>query len=451
MNSRVWRWMEHRYTGLLPVGTLRARLTLGAFWALVGAVISQGLALVASVVVARLLGQVGFGELGIIKSTVATLEVIASIGLGMTATKYVATLRKQDTTRTGRVLGLVMVAVILSGGVISLLLFILAPQLATNTLNSPNLITELQLASGLLFFSALSGIQLGALAGFEAFKAIAWVSFIKGLLNFPLMIAGVWLFGLRGGVGALLLVAAASWWINSEALKRECNRNQIRITYHGIRPELNLLWEFSLPAFLATALVSLATWITHTMLVNQPNGYAEMGIYNAVLQWRMALVFLPTLITVQVLLPVMSNLYGEQRLVRYQKTMWVSLGGVAVLSFAIAIPVMLAASIIMSAYGTDFADSAAVLILMAITTVLSSSIGVSGVVVSSMGKMWHGFGLNLIWTVMLISFTQLFITQGAYGLALAQLLSFSIYLIFAIVYILVILRKLDINSNSGIR
>jgi len=50
-----------------PVGSLRARFAKGATWSLIGAVISQGLALVASVIVARLLGEVGFGELGMNK------------------------------------------------------------------------------------------------------------------------------------------------------------------------------------------------------------------------------------------------------------------------------------------------------------------------------------------------------------------------------------------------
>jgi O-antigen/teichoic acid export membrane protein len=415
---------------------------MGAFWALVGAVLSQGLVLAASVVVARLLGQVGFGELGIIRSTVAMLEVVAGIGLDITATKYVATLCKQDRARTGRILGLVMVTASLSGGVVSLLLFGFAPLLAAEALNSPNLVVELRLGSGLLFFSALNGAQLGALAGFEAFKTMAWVNFARGLLNFPLMVAGVWLFGLRGGVGAMALVAAAGWWLNQSALRQECRRANVTITYHDLTAELKLLWQFSLPAFLATTLVSLATWVTHTMLVNQPNGYAEMGIFNAVLQWRAALVFLPTLITVQVLLPVLSNLYGEQRPARYQKTLWAGLGFIATLALAIATPIILAASLIMSAYGPDFAGSADVLVLMAITTVLSSSLGVMGVAISSMGKMWHGFGLNLFWTFMLVVFTHLFISRGAYGLALAQLLSFSIYLVLATGYIVILLRHL---------
>ena len=42
----------------------------------------------------------------------------------------------------------------------------------------------------------MTGVQAGALAGFEAFPAIARVNTIGGLATFPLMVAGVGLWPL---------------------------------------------------------------------------------------------------------------------------------------------------------------------------------------------------------------------------------------------------------------
>ena len=53
------------------------RLAKGVFWSMAGAVISRGLMLVASVLVARMLGKVGFGELGMIRSSVGMFGVFA--------------------------------------------------------------------------------------------------------------------------------------------------------------------------------------------------------------------------------------------------------------------------------------------------------------------------------------------------------------------------------------
>jgi len=57
------------------------------FWSMAGAVISRGLMLVASIFVARMLGKTGFGELGMIQSTVGMFGVFAGFGLGLNCNK----------------------------------------------------------------------------------------------------------------------------------------------------------------------------------------------------------------------------------------------------------------------------------------------------------------------------------------------------------------------------
>src|SRR5204862_3545436 len=89
--------------------SLGYRLAHGAFWSLAATALSRALALAASVLTARLLGKAGFGEYGVLSSTVLTFQAFSSLGLAMTATKYVAELRHVDRARTGRILGLSVV------------------------------------------------------------------------------------------------------------------------------------------------------------------------------------------------------------------------------------------------------------------------------------------------------------------------------------------------------
>src|SRR6267154_846908 len=81
------------------VGTRMAR---GAFWALVSSVVVKTASFVQAVALARLLGIAGFGEWGLLLSTVATMGVITSFGAGQVATKYVAELKPSNTHRLGR-------------------------------------------------------------------------------------------------------------------------------------------------------------------------------------------------------------------------------------------------------------------------------------------------------------------------------------------------------------
>jgi len=86
-----------------PIGY---RLARGVFWSMAGAVISRSLMLAATVLVARMLGKTGFGELGMIRTTVGMFGVFAGFGLGLTATKHVAEFRRSDPDRAGRIIGL---------------------------------------------------------------------------------------------------------------------------------------------------------------------------------------------------------------------------------------------------------------------------------------------------------------------------------------------------------
>jgi O-antigen/teichoic acid export membrane protein len=237
---------------------------------------------------------------------------------------------------------------------------------------------------------------------------------------------------------AMLLVAAVGWRLNQAALNSVCKREGVKIRYRGVLPELGVLWSFSLPALMAGAMYLPVPWIANAMLVNQQGGYGQMGIMNAVAQWRSALSFFPA-IAAQVVLPVLSSLYGKRLLLRFRKTLWLTLGTVSCISLLSAIPVILASSRIMHAYGAGFEHAGVVLAITAVAAVLASPASVIGLAISSIGRMWHGFGLNCIWAVAFVALAQSLIAMGAYGLALAYLYSYIVHLISVTTYLMLAL------------
>ncbi len=182
-----------------PSGSLRGRLASGAFWSLAATAGYQGMTLLASLFTARLLGTDVFGELGMIQSTVGMFGIFAGLGLGMTATKYVAELRGANPDRAGRVIGLTLLMGLLLSGAIALVLAWASGRIAGNLINSPHLTLELRIGCLLLFFNTLFQISQAALAGFEQFRTIARVNFVTGLASFPLVVGGVYFWRLPGG------------------------------------------------------------------------------------------------------------------------------------------------------------------------------------------------------------------------------------------------------------
>lgn len=424
---------------LFPKGSIRLRFAKGALWSLIGAIIAQGLGLLASVAVARLLGRERYGELGIIQSTLAVFAAFTSSAMGLTATKYVAELRFVDPQRTGRIIGLSTYVAAGAGVLLATALWGLAPNLASGALNAPHIVTGIQLASIALFFNSISSVQTGILSGLEAFNAIARLNLWRGLLNFPVMFWGAWRWNLEGAVAALGLVALTGVLMNGWMLGKELSRAKIPVHRRALLHDWRILSDFSLPAFLSSILVVAASWMANTMLVKQPGGYGEMGIFNAANQWRIAILFIPNAIS-QPMLPMLAELYGLKESRRFLVLLKTNLFIVFTSTLLAASGVAVASRWIMGAYGAEFSRGELVLIVLSFSTVLSASLAVTGSAILSMGKMWHGFALNCIWAIAFLTTFSVLVGHSALGLSVSYLVSYVVHLVTVGTYVTVVVR-----------
>ncbi|MBE0656180.1 MAG: oligosaccharide flippase family protein [Bryobacteraceae bacterium] len=432
---RSWGDAKSAVREVWKADSLRGRFARGAVWSLIGAVISQGSTLAASVVTARLLGREQFGEFGMIQSTVGMLGIFAGLGLGVTSTKYVAEYRNRDPERAGRIIALGSAVAAGSGGLLALGLLAFAPWLAEKTLNAPALAYELRIAAALLFFNAFNGAQSGALSGFEAFREIARINLIRGLATFPVTAGSVFLWGLPGAVWALSATAAATCLLSQLSLRQHCAAQGIRPQFSSAWRERRVLWTFSAPAFLSGALVGPVTWVSTAMLVNQSGGYAEMGVFSAANQWRGAIAFIPGVLS-QFALPLLSNLNGEGDVSRYGRTLRWNLILTAVAASGIAVPVMLGAPMIMRLYGANFQQGWLVLVVSAATAVITCVNGVVGTSILSGGSVWTGLGFNAMWAVVLLASSYYLVpTNLAFGLAAAMLLAYMAHTVWQTIYL----------------
>ena len=432
---RSWNGVTKASSELWGADSLRGRFARGAVWSLIGAFISQGSNLAASVVTARLLGRERFGEYGMIQSTVGMLGILAGLGLGVTATKYVAELRTRDPARAGRIIALGCAVAIAAGGLLALGLVAYAPLLAAKTLNAPALAGELRIASVVLFFNAINGAQTGALSGFEAFRSIARINLARGLVTFPITVGFVLLWRLPGAVWALAVAAAVTCLLSQFSLRQHCASLGIRPRFSSAWWERRVLWTFSTPAFLCGAIRGPVTWAANTMLVNRPGGYAEMGVFSAAGQWRTAIGFIPGILA-QFALPLLSNLHGERDASRYGKALRWNLILTAAAATALAVPVALGAPEIMRLYGRSFQQGWPVLVLSAITSVIACVNGVVGTAIISGGSVWAGFAFNGLWSAVFLVCCYCFIpTNLALGLAGSMLCAYIAHAVWQAVYL----------------
>lgn len=429
--------------------SLGARFARGAVWSLIGTVVSQGLGLAASIVTARLLGKSGFGELGMINSTVGVFGMLAGLGLGLTTTKYVAEFRTRDPDRAGRIIGLTSWAALSSGGLIAMMILVFAPLLATRVLNAPGLAPELRIGALLLLLYVLNGIQTGALSGLEAFKEIAQAKFLRGTASFPLIVAGVVIWRLRGAVWGLVATAALGWLFNTLFLRNKCRGAGVHVHFKGIRREGSILWRFSLPAVLADIAAGPAIWAANAILANQRNGYSELGLFSAANQWRNALMFLPNIL-LQVALPILSSLDiqgSDAERSRFARTFEIT----QTLTLAVVLPLgvllICFSDVVMGFYGAQFSRGVTSLIGVALTVMIMGVSAATGPAIQASGRMWTGFTLNLVWGMVMLGLVWIFAPRmGANALAYAPA---AAYVALAILTFLVL--RPDLGKGALLR
>jgi len=395
--------------------------------------------LAASVLVARMLGKTGYGELGMIRSTVGMFGVFAGFGLGLTATKHVAEFRQSDPDRAGRIISLSWLVAMVTGGLMALGLLIFAPWLAGYTINAPHLTGVLRIGALILLINALNGAQTGALSGFEAFKTIAYVNLFVGLLSFPILITGAYLGGLTGAVWALVINLGTNWLLNHLALRKEAKRHNVPLAFRNCSRELSILWKFSLPAVLSSSMVGPVNWACGALLVNRPNGYDEMGIFSAANQWFAMLLFLPSLLG-QVVLPVLSERFGQQDRRQLLKTMVFAIRVNALIMLPIVLLASIASPYIMSLYGEGFANGWPTLIVVLFTAGIVACQTPVGPTITAAGKMWIKLAMNLGWAVLFIIGTLLLVDNGALGLASARALSYVLHVSWVLAFAFYLVR-----------
>jgi O-antigen/teichoic acid export membrane protein len=412
----------------LGASRLAKRALSGTVWSLLGAVGGKCFGLMASVYAARVLGKQGFGQFGIVQSTLDSFGLFAGMGLGLTATKFVAELRETDPARAGHIVALSRRVALVTGSLTAAVVLLFADKLASGAMAAPSMAMGLRIASIVLLLGAVNGAQRGALSGFEAFRSIAQIAVIGGAVGLFIMVAAVSCAGLNGAVWALAGNMAVACVLTGHFLKREMAEHYIDRRAHGAWNEWRILGSFSLPAVLSGLSVLPAYWACNLILVNQPNGYDEMGLLNAATQWRNVVLFVPSVI-VSVILPMLASLGAEGQHQKQRKLLAANVAAAAAIGLSAALAIFVLSKPIMGIFGSGFESGRTILILQVFAAAIASTTWVLGQFLISAGEMWWLIALQLIWACAYLGLTWAFRSKGGEGVSWAYLLAYIVHLL----------------------
>ncbi|MFM2151763.1 MAG: hypothetical protein RL199_198 [Pseudomonadota bacterium] len=371
------------------------RFARGVAWSLAATVAGQGANVVVGFGLARLLGPRLFGEWGMLQSTVVAWGALAGLGLGLTATRYVALHRDHAPARATAVAQLTGRLGSVAGLAVSVLLALLSGPLSAR-LSAPHLAGLVAASSVLLWSNAVAGVQNGVLAGLERFPLLGRLNALRGALVILLSLAGGARGGLPGAVAGAIAAALTGVLAGARAQRRAMD--EAGLPRAGLREpgDLGVLARFTLPALLSSLLTGPALWVAHALLVRTPGGYEQLALVNATGHVRSALMLLPSVFQ-SVALPMLARRprgeagdgAGEAGL----------LGLTQSLSLLVIFPAGVAAmglsGPLMALYGPSFAAGDEVAVLVAASVLVQAVTSATGPLVQSDGRMWVGFLLNL--------------------------------------------------------
>lgn len=418
---------------------LARRMFHGAFWSFSGTAMGKLCLLVAGILCAHLLKQEVFGQLGMIRSTLNIFIVFGASGIGVTATKLISTYRTNDIPRLLRMTRLTFRLAWVMALVLMVFCFVLARPIARYILHAEHLTFELQIASVLLLFSILYGVQNGVLTGLEQFKIMARNTFIGSFLEAVLMVAGAYFWGLTGAIVGLGIGLGALFWVNRLSIKKHYAQYVVGEMQPTHTPnDWSMLLNDCIPATLSALMVTPTFWGIRTILL-QHDGYNSLALFEAADQWKVMMLFIPTAIS-QMVLPILTSIRQQRQ--QFRHVLLANIALIVGISSMITLLVLLLGGPIMQLYGKGFSDKMP-LVYLALSNIFSAYSNIIEMSIYSKNKMWQAFIINLFWAIVLLVSAYGLVERGlnATGIALAVLIAYGLKSILATLYLTLFLRR----------
>lgn len=281
-------------------------LYVSIFWGSLAGVFSQGLNFITNIFLARFLG-IEYGELVLYTSTNGMLQTFSIVGLNVLATVFVAKNLKDNKA----VLSKIIPNMYLFVGGMTLIVGLIAlyiNEVGLFSIHFWNIKSWVVITAIVIWFvfSTIDLLQVSILLGFSAFKDVAKVSLIKGIISIILTLVFIKFYGLSGAIFAYAISFIISSGFNLIFIRKNCELNKLKLIYKlDFKLVLDLL-KVSAPIFIASFVLLPSQWGINYIIFNRDNGSLALTIFGIANQWMVLVQFFPLQIS-KVVLPFLTH------------------------------------------------------------------------------------------------------------------------------------------------
>ena len=408
------------------------KILVGGGATLLSLLVVKVMAIVNSVIAARLLEPSDFGALSVIVNLQNLVVIVACFGIPLAVTKHVSQWRARDESYASAVGSALLVMLLGSAIVTAVAYLVLGRTIAVGVYADSSLLDALRLSAIYVFIASVNLGVSSLLQGSQKIKTLAKINATVAILAQPITYASITVAGLGGAVAAMSVASAASVTLLLLSVRgvvklSTAGARSIFGKKHALRP----LLSFTIPSFLASLIVVPAYWIGRTELALN-FGLDSVGHFQIAESLSQLVLLVPSAITVP-LLPLISE---QQEMSEVGK----SSGSLLRLAVFLGLPFSLLVlpflkEVISILYGAAYepANDAAILMFASSTFIALGSVISSTII--GVGRMWVALGLNAVWLgCFLGSVFTLVPASGTEGLAGSYAIAYSIYLFSLIWY-----------------
>jgi O-antigen/teichoic acid export membrane protein len=194
------------------------------------------------------------------------------------------------------------------------------------------------------------------------------------------------------------------------------------------------MYRTSLPALLSSLIGVPSMWLCTYLVVQQANGYRQLGLYSAADRYRLLLLFIPSAIAASVL-PILANFKGEGDRSGFGSLLRGNMMVVSVLVCVPAVLIVLCARRAMGYFGSSYLAGAPILVILCFSAVaesLNTAVGQAVLATSA----WRRFYFDVMLFSIICGMAFLLVPRlGALGLAVSYLTGFSLTAAALLIYV----------------